>query len=124
MLLLDFAVDMNCGFRLAGVIRLFDLPAPLLSLKVQADSQQCGDEIVALIIFAKDRELTEKESTLTLPCADARGHRTPGCRRWAVRTDHAAEMTYAGLAHERLDFGDVGDRIVRVPWPARRSEHG
>jgi hypothetical protein len=36
------------GNRLARVIRLRDLPAPLLSLKVQDGSQQCGIEIVEL----------------------------------------------------------------------------
>jgi hypothetical protein len=45
MLLLDFAVDMNCGFRQPRVVRIVDLPAPLQPLKVAARSRQCGDEI-------------------------------------------------------------------------------
>jgi hypothetical protein len=31
--------------RLGAVLPFFDLPAPKLSLKVQVDSRQCGDEV-------------------------------------------------------------------------------
>ena len=53
------------GNRLGTVIRPFDLPAPKLSLKVQAYCRTCGDEV-------------DVRSTRTRPVALAHGRRLQG----------------------------------------------
>lgn len=71
--------------RLAGVVRLFDRPAPYLSLRVQSGGRQCGDEV-------------EESGTGIRPQADVGGRQLPGLSSDQLR----ARRNAAALGDRRV----------------------